>query len=269
MKPIDVLVAEPDVSHCTWLLEGLSRQGDFRVSAALPGFPFVPIPRLSSQHDVLVLNADLTCNSSVRAWAAVRVYLPGIRIVALTNGSQAPVLECILAAGIIGLQPAGCDLGIVVRAIRHAANGILDFDQALISRAKQLLLDPVSASQIRLGGLTIDFQTHQVTRWGKLIHLTPLEFGVLAYLAHSTGRPVCLDELLECVWSTSLSHGGTLAQVHNCIKRLRRKIEPDMKHPRYLLSERGWGYYLRDPAYLAAAHRPSLLPPDEDDLLTD
>jgi DNA-binding response OmpR family regulator len=87
-----------------------------------------------------------------------------------------------------------------------------------------------------------------VTRWNRPIHLTPLEFKVIAYLARQPGRPVSLNELLSMVWLASPERGGTLAQVHNCIKRLRQKIEPDVKHPRYLLSERGWGYWLQDPA---------------------
>ena len=70
---------------------------------------------------------------------------------------------------------------------------------------------------------------------------------MLAYLARSLGKPVSSVELLEAVWHASTGKGGTTAQVKNCIKRIRRKIEPDEERPRYLQSHRGWGYVLRDP----------------------
>ncbi|MGH2592543.1 MAG: winged helix-turn-helix domain-containing protein [Anaerolineae bacterium] len=65
---------------------------------------------------------------------------------------------------------------------------------------------------------------------------------MLAYLARNRDRPVSSAELLEVVWHISIGKGGTIAQVKNCIKRLRQKIEPDVKHPRYVQSRRGWGY---------------------------
>jgi DNA-binding response OmpR family regulator len=74
----------------------------------------------------------------------------------------------------------------------------------------------------------------EVTRWGIPIHLTPLEFDVLAHLARKRGRWVSATELLEAVWQTPANKGGTTAQVKNCIKRIRQKIEPDEERPRYL-----------------------------------
>ena len=70
---------------------------------------------------------------------------------------------------------------------------------------------------------------------------------MLLYLARSLGKPVSSVELLEAVWHASTGKGGTTAQVKNCIRRLRRKIEPDVKHPHYLRSTRGWGYILDNP----------------------
>jgi two-component system KDP operon response regulator KdpE len=100
---------------------------------------------------------------------------------------------------------------------------------------------------IAIGELTIDLETQTVARSGEPVHLTPLEFKVLAYLAANRGRSICTTELLETIWHASISKGGTTAQVKNCIKRIRRKIEADEKRPWYLLSRRGWGYILRDP----------------------
>jgi DNA-binding winged helix-turn-helix (wHTH) protein len=177
----------------------------------------------------------------------IHVLLPGVRIAALASGNDDRVLESALGAGVTALHPLDVESDILRRAVCNAARGVVDFDPDLIERARRVLLRPLEETQVRFGGLTIDLQTRQVTRWGVPIHLTPLEFDVLAHLARRRGRPVSAEELLEGVWQTSADKGGTVAQVKNCIKRIRRKIEPDVKHPRCIQSQRGWGYILRDP----------------------
>ncbi len=158
---------------------------------------------------------------------------------------------------------------VLCRAVRNAAQGIVDLDPELIDRAKRFILRPLTGTQVRFGGLTIDLQAQKVTRWNKPIHLTPLEFKVIACLARQPDRPTGLNELLNMVWLASPKQGGTLAQVHNCIKRLRQKIEPDPQHPRYLLSERGWGYYLHDPTARAVTYFLSPLNSHQDEVLPE
>ncbi len=204
---------------------------------------------------VLVLDADRTPVTDRRTWARLHITLADARIVALTDGGSDAILEAVLAGGITAVHRTDVEPAVLCRAIRNAARGMLDSDRELIDRARQVILQPLSGAQLRFGGLTIDFDGQRVTRWNQPIHLTPLEFKVLAYLARQLNRPTCLNELLTNVWSTSPEHGGTLAQVHNCIKRIRQKIEPDPQHPRYLVSERGWGYYLQDPAATAVTYR--------------
>ena len=197
--------------------------------------------------DVLLLDADRTPVLDVHLWAKIHILWPAAHIIALTDGQNDQILEAVLAAGLTGLFRPDCEQAVLVRAIYQAAQGIISFDRALIEHAKAVLLDPQTESKIRFGGLIIDLQLQEVTRWGQHIHLTPLEYAVLACLARQRGRAVSLPELLSSVWLAPPDNGGTLAQVHNCIKRVRQKIEPDVRHPRYLLSERGWGYWLQDP----------------------
>ena len=204
--------------------------------------------------DVLLLDADRTPVTDVQMWARIHILLADARIVAITAGQDDAVLEAVLAGGINSVQRVTIEPDVLCRVLRHAARGIMDSDRELIDRAKRVALHPLTYTQVRFGGLTIDLQAQKVTRWNKPIHLTPLEFKVIAHLACQTDRATSLNELLATVWSASPERGGTLAQVHNCIKRLRQKIEPDPQHPRYLLSKRGWGYYLQDPAVLADAH---------------
>lgn len=93
-----------------------------------------------------------------------------------------------------------------------------------------------------IGELTIDFAQHLVTMKGKEVVLTPTEYRILSYLAQNAGRVVTQDLLLEHVWGSEYVGEGHMLQVN--INRLRRKIEPDATHPRYIMTKVGIGYLL-------------------------
>src|SRR5437868_2802885 len=93
-----------------------------------------------------------------------------------------------------------------------------------------------------IGDLTIDYAQHLVTMAGHEVPLTPIEYRLLAYLAQNAGRVVTQDLLLEHVWGAEYIGEGHMLQVN--INRLRRKLEPDSSHPRYILTKVGIGYYL-------------------------
>lgn len=93
-----------------------------------------------------------------------------------------------------------------------------------------------------IGDLSIDFAQHLVTMNGKEIVLTPTEYRILSYLAQNAGRVVTQDLLLEHVWGSEYVGEGHMLQVN--INRLRRKIEPDSSHPRYIMTKVGIGYLL-------------------------
>jgi DNA-binding response OmpR family regulator len=93
-----------------------------------------------------------------------------------------------------------------------------------------------------IGDLTIDYAQHQVTRKGQEMALTPIEYRLLAYLAHNVGRVLTQDQLLEHVWGAEYAGESHMLQVN--MNRLRRKIEDDPARPRYLLTKVGVGYQL-------------------------
>ncbi|MBO0783631.1 MAG: response regulator transcription factor, partial [Ktedonobacteraceae bacterium] len=96
-----------------------------------------------------------------------------------------------------------------------------------------------------IGGLTIDFAQRSVTRDGQAISLTPIEYRLFSYLAHNVGRVMTQDLLLEHVWGAEYVGESHMLQVN--INRLRRKLEADPTHPRYLLTKVGIGYLLTAP----------------------
>src|SRR5437868_5057308 len=95
---------------------------------------------------------------------------------------------------------------------------------------------------ITIGDLAVDYAQHLVTMAGQEVPLTPIEYRILAYLAQNVGRVVTQDLLLEHVWGSEYLGESHMLQVN--INRLRRKIEADPMHPRYLLTKVGIGYLL-------------------------
>jgi DNA-binding response OmpR family regulator len=77
---------------------------------------------------------------------------------------------------------------------------------------------------------------------GQEVALTPIEYRLLAYLAQNVGRVVTQDLLLEHVWGAEYVGESHMLQVN--INRLRRKLEADPAHPRYILTKVGIGYLL-------------------------
>ncbi|MFM2154545.1 MAG: hypothetical protein RL382_446 [Actinomycetota bacterium] len=88
--------------------------------------------------------------------------------------------------------------------------------------------------------LAIDVQAHQITRAGKQIALTRLEFDLLVALAKEPGRVFTRDALLSEVWGYRHSTDTRLVNVH--VQRLRSKIEHDAEHPEIVVTVRGVGY---------------------------
>jgi two-component system, OmpR family, response regulator MtrA len=102
-----------------------------------------------------------------------------------------------------------------------------------------------AGSQVRVGKLEIDLSAWRVTSNGQRLQLSPIEFRLLACLARRVGQMVSHVTILEEVWGWEAEH-GSVVQVKNYIGRLRRKIEPDLEHPQYIVTIKGEGYRLRN-----------------------
>jgi two-component system response regulator VicR len=96
--------------------------------------------------------------------------------------------------------------------------------------------------ELRLGSLRIDFNALRATAGKRAAHLTHREFEVLRYLAERQGRVVHRDELLRAVWG--YVDAPSTRSVDHAIARLRKKIEPDPHHPRFIHTVHGDGYCL-------------------------
>jgi two-component system KDP operon response regulator KdpE len=100
------------------------------------------------------------------------------------------------------------------------------------------------APVLEVGPLRLDFARREVTIAGAAVHLTPLEYRLLALLAQNAGRVLTHRQILKEVWGP-----GAVSETHYLrvfMAQLRRKIEPDPARPRLLLTEPGVGYRMRE-----------------------
>lgn len=91
----------------------------------------------------------------------------------------------------------------------------------------------------RFGDFELDVDSCMLQQEGKQLPLPPKEFDLLCYLVRNAGTPHTPSEIYEQVWETPY---GDLASVAVHIQRLRRRIEANPRSPRYICTQRGFGY---------------------------
>ncbi len=112
--------------------------------------------------------------------------------------------------------------------------------RAVLRRATPEVADE---GKFKSGGMEIDFAAREVTVEGVRQSLTAHEYEILCALARHAGRVLSRDQLLELVKGDSADDAFDRSiDVH--VSRLRQKIEPDPRHPRYVKTVRGAGYLL-------------------------
>jgi len=107
-------------------------------------------------------------------------------------------------------------------------------------RARVRRLDTPTPETLNIGDLAIDVAGHSVSRAGKPISLTPLEFDLLVCLARKPWQVFTREVLLEQVWGYRHAADTRLVNVH--VQRLRSKVEHDPENPEIVLTVRGVGY---------------------------
>ncbi|NUP12372.1 MAG: response regulator [Polyangiaceae bacterium] len=97
---------------------------------------------------------------------------------------------------------------------------------------------------VQTGPLTVDLAKRTVSVVGRDVHLTPIEYKMLATMAKHLGKVITHRQLLNEVWGPTYGDQTHYLRVH--MAQLRRKIEPDPARPQLLATEPGVGYRLRD-----------------------
>jgi len=95
---------------------------------------------------------------------------------------------------------------------------------------------------LRLSTASVDLEQRKVTCAGEAVHLTPIEFRLLACMAKHLGMVVTHRQLLTEVWGPTHERDTHYLRVY--MKQLRDKLEEDPMQPRHLITETGVGYRL-------------------------
>jgi two-component system, OmpR family, response regulator MtrA len=165
------------------------------------------------------------------------VMLPGINglelCARLRSQSQTPVMMLTVRSGnsdkVVGLDHGADDYVTKPFDLREVLARI----RAVLRRSL------VDRDTLQLGSLTINFVQRWAVRGGTDLHLTEREFDLLQYLSERPGHVVHRDELLQKFWG---SNASLTRSIDIAIARLRKKIEPDVHHPRFIHTVHGDGY---------------------------
>lgn len=174
--------------------------------------------------DVMLPDVDgVTLCRQIRAESAV----PIVMLTALAS-----------EADVVGGLQAGAD-DYVVKPFRPSE--LLARAEAHLRR-RALERQPAAPSRVVLdeGRFVVDLAARSVRVGEREVLLTPREFSILSYLAQHAGRVVPHPELIGHVWGSN--DPPRLVELRTYVKLIRRKIEPDPAHPRYLRARAGAGY---------------------------
>jgi two-component system, OmpR family, KDP operon response regulator KdpE len=102
--------------------------------------------------------------------------------------------------------------------------------------------------------LQVDFERRAVSAKGRTVHLTPKEFELLRQLVTNEGKTLTHRWLLQTVWGPD--YGEEMESLRVLVNQLRRKIEPDPRKPRFILTDPWVGYRFENPYKTGPGIRP-------------
>jgi two-component system response regulator MtrA len=216
-----VLVVDDDPALAEMLTIVLRGEG-FDTAVVADGSKAMPALR-ELKPDVVLLDLMLPGMNGIDVCKAIRAE-SGVPIVMLTAKSDTVDV-------VLGLESGADDY--VVKPFKP---------KELVARVRTRLrrIEGEPAELLTVGDVTIDVPGHQVSRQGRPISLTPLEFELLVALARKPRQVFTREVLLEQVWGYRHAADTRLVNVH--VQRLRSKVETDPEHPEVVLTVRGVGY---------------------------
>jgi two-component system alkaline phosphatase synthesis response regulator PhoP len=110
--------------------------------------------------------------------------------------------------------------------------------ESLLRRAPAIPAPPTETYQF--GAVRVDFRRAEIERDSRQIDLSAREFQLLRYFIEHRGSTLSRDELLNEVWGYNAMPSTRTVDVH--VAWLRQKLEPNPRHPQYILTVHGLGY---------------------------
>jgi len=190
---------------------------------------------LASSHspDLLLLDMGLPDMDGLEVIGKLRTWSQRpILVVSARDEERAKVLALDAGADDYMTKPFGSSelLARIRVALRHSARAEMGDDGA--------------KGSVTFSGLTIDYSRRGAAVDGREIHLTRNEFRILQVLAARRGQVLTYEHIAERVWGRAVPYDRQILRVN--VANIRRKLEADPSHPRYILTQSGAGYYLND-----------------------
>jgi DNA-binding response OmpR family regulator len=223
-KSILVIEDDPDIRN---LVELHLRDAGYEIAIETTGNEGMK-RALAGSFDLVLLDIMLPGVDGLEICRRLRAERPKVPILMLT--ARSTELDRVL-----GLELGADDYLTKPFSVRELLARI----KAILRRIDQMESSPPPAS-LEFGPLAIDADRRQVTMKGRQVDLTAREFELLSFFAGNPGRVFTRGQLLDNVWG--YAHEGYEHTVNTHINRLRRKLEDDPSHPKFILTVWGVGY---------------------------
>jgi len=210
--------------------------------------------------DLVLLDLRMPGIGGLEVLREARHLAPNTPFVILTAHASLESAILALRRGACDYLQKPCDLDEIVQAVRR---GLAQRERhrrqlQLVRMLREVLADMGERNRVAsfsslpedrsrwlvAGPCRLDLHRRRALLDDRPLDLSPTEFDLLAYLAHHPEQPLTLEELAVHLYGTEMDVDQALSSLRMHIYRLRRKIEPDPRHPRYLRTVRGVGYML-------------------------
>ncbi len=229
------LVVDDEVNIRFLLCEALEKTGH-QTAQAESGEIALQLLR-DTNYDVIILDLNLGGRvDGLRVLEAIRWRWPDTIVIILTGHGTLDSAMAAIKEGVDGYLLKPVDINELRKIVTDSLK------RADLKRAASL---PEPAPSDISQGLQLDYDRHCLEVSGKVVDLTPYEFKILHLLLSHPGRVFTARELVREIHQYEPENeleGRELIKWY--IYQLRKKIEPDPTHPRYLLNVRGVGYRL-------------------------
>ena len=231
MSKCSVLIIEDEKNIQTFMGKVLKRQ-EYRVLWADTGAQGLEVIR-SQCPDIILLDLGLPDMNGfdiireVRTWTSTPII-----VISARTAEQEKVSALDLGADDYITKPFGTSelLARIRASLRHSNRLHTD--------------SPLYLRPYRHGEMTLDFSKRLLTIGSQVIHLTPIEYKIVAYLAQNSGKVITYATLLSNVWGPYADSDNKILRVN--MANIRRKIEDDPAQPRYIFTEVGVGYRMAE-----------------------
>jgi two-component system KDP operon response regulator KdpE len=226
--PTTVLIIEDEAPIRHFLNTTLSTQG-FHVWEATTGKDGLA-QAAARTPDLIVLDLGLPDVNGFEVTRQLRVWT-SIPIIVLSARNQEHDKVAALDAGADDYVTKPFGVGELLARIRVALRHAVPSDDRPS--------DPVFTS----GNLRVDLDRRMVWIGSREVHMTPVEYKLLAALVRHAGKVLTHRQLLQEVWGPHHTEDAHYVRIY--VRQLRNKLEPNPAHPRFLITETGVGYRLR------------------------